>query len=326
MLNQFQFNFSSVFEMWLKVIITVVLGVAVSGTPLHNDNDSPFLIESLNDVSTFILNPPITYRLPNDSFPLSYDLHLRTDIDQGIADFQGRVKIHIKMRNSTNEIVLHYKQINITNIELRDPETLATERTALTFYYIQSHDFLVIDLGVIKNAGVEIILDIEYIGKLRDDQEGFYRGSYKNENNEDVWYATTQFEIAEARHAMPCYDEPGIRAPIKLAISHKPIYEAHANMPVLTKMSDDNPAYNKTIFMETPAMQTYLLAFLISDFKFKDAPSASTRIPQKIYAISEAIAKGYADYAASVVGAVVKNLDEYIGFNYPLPKLDHVGE
>lgn len=310
--------------MWLKVIIAIALGVAVSGTPLHNDG--PFLIESFNGVSKLIANPPTTYRLPNDSYPLSYDLYLRTDIDQGIADFQGRVKIHIKMQSTTNEIVLHSKQINITNIDMRDPETLAAERNTLTFYYIQSHDFLVIDLGVVKNAGIELVLDIQYIGKLRDDQEGFYRGSYKNENNEDVWYATTQFEIAEARSALPCYDEPGIRANIKLAISHKPAYEAHANMPILTKMSDDNPAYNKTIFMETPPMQTYLLAFLVSDFKFRDAPSASTRIPQKIYAISEAITKGYADYAASVVGAVVKNLDEYIGFNYPLPKLDHVGE
>lgn len=95
-------------------------------------------------------------------------------------------------------------------------------------------------------------------------------------------------------------------------------------MPVLSSFSDQLPGYTRTIFQTTPPMQTYLLAFLISDFKYKEA--TSTRIPQNIYGTPKAIDDGWGDYAASIVGAVVRELEAYIGFEYPLPKLDHAGK
>jgi aminopeptidase N len=214
----------------------------------------------------------------------------------------------------------------VTNVDLYNRDFSILQRRNLGITPIPSHDFLVIDLRETKPVNDIFWLDIEYNGVLREDQEGFYRGSYVNDQDQTVWYATTQFEITEARHAFPCYDEPKIRVPIKLAISYKEPYHAVANMPVNSTAPDENfQGYVKTTFQPTPPMQTYLLAFLISDYNFKEAPANSTRIPQNIYGTPKAIEGGWADYPASVVGAVVRELERYIGFEFPLPKLDHAG-
>lgn len=313
--------------MWSKLLVS--LGLIASVLALHN----PPLITKWRPASAddsiltpYIVNPPTTYRLPNDSFPLEYSLEIKTDIDEGKPEFSGRAMIKIQMRVQSQEIVIHSKQQNILKIDLYDQDVIVRDEANLTFYPIVSHDFLVIDLRRPKRVNEQFWLDIHYESVLRDGGEGFYRGSYVNEQNQTVWYATTQFEIYDARHAFPCYDEPGIRAPIKLAISYKEPFYAIANMPPITTFTDADPRYKKTLFQTTPSMQTYLVAFLISDYDFKEAPSGSTRIPQKIYGIKKAIDDGWADYAASVAGAVVRELELFTGFNYPLPKLDHIGK
>lgn len=312
--------------MWLKIFLLVGLiscAFALRNPPLVTKEGPKIFNDQI--VNPLIDNPPTTYRLPNDSIPLQYELHLRTDIQAGRSEFFGRVKIQIQMKVASNEIVLHSKQHTVTNIDLYDENLFNRERRNLVTENITSHDFLVIKLGVIKVENEIFWLDIEYNGMLRNDGEGFYRGSYLNEQNQTVSYATTQFEITEARHAFPCYDEPGIRAPIKLSIAYKEPYHAVANMPEISTFPDEFPGYVRTLFQTTPPMQTYLLAFLISDFKFKEAPTNSTRINQKVYGIPEAIDEGWADYPASIVGAVVRELENFIGFQYPLPKLDHAG-
>lgn len=320
-------QFKKFFKMLLKLILSI--GLIGSVLALHNPPlKTKWRPESLSDLilTPFIADPPPTYRLPNDSFPLEYSLELKTDIDEGKFEFSGRAMIKIQMKVQTQEIVIHSKQQNILKIDLYDQDVINRDEANLTFYQIESHDFLVIDLRRPKRVNEQFWLDIHYESELRAGGEGFYRGSYVNEQNETVWYATTQFEIYDARHAFPCYDEPGIRAPIKLAISYKEPFYAIANMPPLTTFPDADPKYMKTLFQTTPSMQTYLLAFLISDYKFKEAPSNSTRIPQNIYGIEKAVNDGWADYAASIAGAVVRELELFTGFQYPLPKLDHIGE
>ncbi len=55
-------------------------------------------------------------------------------------------------------------------------------------------------------------LHINYVGELNDKLKGFYRSKYVHPSGEERYAATTQFEAADARRALPCWDEPAVKA------------------------------------------------------------------------------------------------------------------
>lgn len=139
--------------------------------------------------------------------------------------------------------------------------------------------------------------------------------------NETIWYATTKFEPHHARHLMPCYDEPAIRAAIGLQVQHDKSYNTYANMPLKNRTAVDGSDYVISEFHDTPPMQTYLLAFLVSAFKY--VSNNATDIEQRIFAKPQSIDDGEGDYAASISDAILKKFEELLDVKYPLPKLDH---
>ena len=60
----------------------------------------------------------------------------------------------------------------------------------------------------------EATLKFEYTGTLNDQMRGFYRSKYTSPESpgEDRYAAVTQFEAADARRALPCWDEPALKA------------------------------------------------------------------------------------------------------------------
>lgn len=77
---------------------------------------------------------------------------------------------------------------------------------------------MVITLDGIVTFGNEVVITIDYTGSLNGNKLGFYRGSYIDQNGEEKWFASTQFEHVGARMAFPCFDEPGIKSTFKIKI------------------------------------------------------------------------------------------------------------
>ncbi len=160
-----------------------------------------------------------TYRLPNNTRPLLYDVHLRTWIHEENFSFDGRTEIFIVAMEQSNNIVIHQRQLNITNFELRDLGNGEILTTSMSYDPIR--EFLVFHrtIGELE-PGNTYLLQINYTGTLRNDEAGFYRSSYLDDDGNRIWLAITQFEATDARHGFPCYDEPALKARFSISITH----------------------------------------------------------------------------------------------------------
>ncbi|XP_070491590.1 aminopeptidase N-like [Chironomus tepperi] len=282
----------------LSVIISVSANILIDSNNLDVDNE-------------------LGYRLPNNTVPISYDIQIDTHVHANVFNFQGNVKIHVKIVEATDSITLHYRQIEILKVDILLPNGVPLILNSI-FNLYESRDFVVIALPRVYQPNTEFILDISYQGALRNDAAGFYRGSYLDRGI-TRWYAATQFQIDYARHAMPCFDEPGLRATMKLSIRHGRVYQAISNTDVVEYVPDGS--YVITRFAATPAIPTYLLAFIVSDFGSVNANA--TRVPQKLYGTPLSIQQGYLDFAASKVGSILNIFEMILRVNYPLSKMDH---
>lgn len=77
-----------------------------------------------------------------------------------------------------------------------------------------------------------------------------------------------------------------------------------------------------TKFQRIPSMQTYLLAFTVSDFIYVEDNTVVP--PQKIYARMEAINDGEAAFALEISPEIMLTCEKYFKLNYTFPKMDQI--
>uniref|UniRef100_A0A8C5M7X5 Aminopeptidase N n=1 Tax=Leptobrachium leishanense TaxID=445787 RepID=A0A8C5M7X5_9ANUR len=224
--------------------------------------------------------PWTKYRLPDTFKPYHYDVRLKTDLQrnsQGLYVFYGKSEAFFTCVKATNLVIIHSNKLNFTT----DPKALLKDSAGNNLTVSQIHEvpltqYLVLhaanSLEVNKNYSVYT----EFVGELADDLAGFYRSEYV-EDGETKIIATTQMQATDARKAFPCFDEPAMKATFSIIIVHNPEYVALSNMNAISK-SEDEQTWTETAFAKTVKMPTYLVAFIISQFKAIGDPGNSTTV------------------------------------------------
>lgn len=69
-------------------------------------------------------------------------------------------------------------------------------------------------------------------------------------------------------------------------------------------------------------MQTYLLAFVVSDFNY--VQNSTVVPPQRVWAQPRLISNGEANYALDVSPGLLKGFEEYLKVNYTFTKMDQI--
>src|ERR1700733_5060769 len=160
-----------------------------------------------------------------------------------------------------------------------------------------------------------VTLAIRYTGILSDKLRGFYLSKTKLRN-----YAVTQFESTDARRAFPSFDEPALKATFDIALT----VDVGDTVISNTNMISDTPgpvaAKHTVRFATTPKMSTYLVAFLVGDFKCSEGKSDG--VP--IRACSTPDKVELTKFALESAKYVLHYYDNYFGIKYPMPKLDMV--
>jgi aminopeptidase N len=161
----------------------------------------------------------------------------------------------------------------------------------------------------------KVTLAIRYMGILNDKLRGFYLSKTKARN-----YAVTQFESTDARRAFPSFDEPALKATFDIALA----VDSGDTVISNTNMISDKPgpvAGKHTLrFATTPKMSTYLVAFLVGDFKCTEGKSDG--VPIRACSTPDKVA--LTKFALESAKYVLHYYDTYFGIKYPMPKLDMV--
>lgn len=127
-------------------------------------------------------------------------------------------------------------------------------------------------------------------------------------------FVTTFFEPIYARRVFPCFDEPNFKATFDLSVNHPINYTVHSNMPVKKRSIKDR--YATTTFETTPLMSTYLLQFLISNFKNVSRNNINVvTIPKYL---------NFSNFSLELSEKVIKEMENYTNLRYNMNKLDLV--
>jgi aminopeptidase N len=160
-----------------------------------------------------------------------------------------------------------------------------------------------------------VTLAIRYTGILNDKLRGFYLSKTKARN-----YAVTQFEPTDARRAFPSFDEPALKATFDIALVVDAGDTVISNTNVISDKAGPVAGKHTLRFATTPKMSTYLVAFLVGDFKCTDGKSDG--VP--IRACSTPDKVELTKFAVESAKYVLHYYDTYFGIKYPMPKLDMV--
>lgn len=270
--------------------------------------------ENVNELNTR------TFRLPNNTIPLHYNIYLRTNVHRNYFDFDGTTMIKIRVQEPSNTITLHSFQMLVYSVNLFDSRENAVERN-LIFATDNELQFLVITTSQQLLVDQELTIEVIHSGSLRTDRRGFYRSSYTDrETNQNFWVTMTYFEPTHARHAFPCYDEIRFRTTFDIQIMHHQSYRAVSNMPV--EGTTTNGDYVTTKFNKTPPMPTHKVAFSVSNFDF--ISNNNEDLPMKIYAPPNAIAAGQANISLELGEKMLQTIEQFFEIPFVLPKSDMI--
>ncbi|XP_053573658.1 aminopeptidase Ey-like [Bombina bombina] len=270
-------------------------------------------------------------RLPTSLVPHHYDIELKPYLEknsEGLYIFEGKSTVFFLCKEATNLVVIHSNKLNYTlqsrfHAVLKNEETGSNVPLIRTFLEVPTQ-YLVVQVDGNLQPGKNYSLHTVFKGELADDLAGFYRSEYVEDGVTKI-IATTQMQAPDARKSFPCFDEPAMKATFSITLIHKSEYKAISNMPAIssTNVVEGGQTWNITAFEKTPKMSTYLLAFIVSDFDYIEAPNNGSQVQVQIWGRKKVI-KDQGQYALNVTRPILQFFEDYYKTKYPLPKSDQI--
>ncbi|KIW17525.1 hypothetical protein PV08_04719 [Exophiala spinifera] len=255
--------------------------------------------------------------LPTNVVPKHYDVTLEVDFDK--FTFEGSVIIDLEVAKDSTTISLNTLELDIHSTTVHADGALVTSSPSLS--YDADTQTTTIDLGKSISKGQKVQLKQRYTGQLNDKMAGFYR----SKRRDGQFLAVTQFEATDARRALPCFDEPALKAEFTVTLIADDDKTCLSNMDVAsTEIVDSKITGGKrkaVKFNRSPRMSTYLLAFIIAELK--SISTDAFRLPIKVWMTPEQNEED-GRFALDVAAKTLAFYEKAFQAPYPLPKMDMV--
>ena len=161
-------------------------------------------------------------------------------------------------------------------------------------------------------------LELEYTGRIATQAAGLFAINYDTAaGRKRAIYQ--QFEAADARRVVPCWDEPIYIATFALQTTIPVGQMAVSNMPPVREV-DAGGGRQRIEFQTTPKMSSYLLFFAAGEFDRQTSKLDET-VPGVV------TPKGglpQADFALESAVRILRECNDYFATPYPLPMLDNI--
>jgi aminopeptidase N len=246
--------------------------------------------------------------LPKSLVPEHYELALAPNA--AALTFTGKVSITVNVLAPTRTITL-----NAVNLTFDSAELDGNTRAQTT--YDKGLGRATLTLAKVAPAGSHVVT-IAYHGEIGRSTLGFFAMDYTSPDGPRRTLATN-FEPADARDLLPCWDEPGLKATFSVSVDAPQDRMAISNMPI-AQITPLPAGMQRVRFATTPKMSTYLLFLAIGDFE---------RVNQSVDGVDVGVVVKRGDaaktgYALQQAMKLLSYYNDYFGIRYPLPKLDLV--
>ena len=255
------------------------------------------------------------FRLSRDVRPSRYELRLALDLDAWTSE--GEARIAVRLARPARTITLHAVDLEIGRAAADAAGTVGTiGAIGASVRYDELAQTATFSFDRELEAG-EHVLALGWRGPISERLRGLYRSTRPGER-----YATTQFELNDARRAFPCFDEPEFKATFALELVHPAALAAIANARVVSTQPVADGRV-RTRFAETARISTYLVAFMVGPFEATPPVATATGWPVRVWAPPGLAEKGL--YARDAHARALEWLEAYTGIPYPYGKVDAIG-
>ncbi|MCB0422198.1 MAG: aminopeptidase N [Bdellovibrionales bacterium] len=231
-----------------------------------------------------------------------WDLHLKKEP----AEYLATMQISFKLSDSSKPINLDFVNGEITELQLNG----AKVKPIYNGVQIKLEQELLVE-------GVNLV-KVAYKKKYNRDGRGL---SYFKDPKDGRVYLSTQFQTIDASQAMPCFDQPDLKATYTLTVT------APQSWQVVTAVKEKKIKYNRQkervwTFPESAEFSTYLLSLHAGPFKVWSDKYG--KIPLRLFA-RRSLAQNVRpqDWFKFTKGGL-KYFNSEFGYEYPFKKYDQL--
>jgi len=263
-------------------------------------------------------------RLPTHLVPIKYNLELVPFIIPDNFTIRGYAEIEMECVESAFNVTLHAADLEIQNETVIIMEKDGDQVDIFNVDYDLDREFFILNLNSGLLAGKIYVVKIHYTAFLKDNLKGFYRSVYTDQSTgKEEYVAVTQFQATDARRAFPCFDEPALKAKYEVRLGRRPDMSSISNMPISKEGTpmEGTTEYVWDHYQESVKMSTYLVAFVVSKFKYKEI-TRSNDVRFRIW--SEPNSLDQTAYARDIGPKILEFFEGYFNVKFPLPKQDMI--